>query len=230
MNKKLIENFILLVSGMTQKEDLLQEVVLFLKNKTNTTSVGIRLQEGQDYPYYTTLGFSDHFIKAENFLCKRDECGKVIRDENGNPILECMCGAVIGQKTDPNKRYFTKCGSFNLSDTNPETITDIKENNCMVRGRCLQEGYKSVAVIPIPYENIIVGSIQLNNLEEGHFSSELIGTIEEIAKIIGRALGGIVKFEEEKTERKKAFKKNLRVIISDLQQTSKELLEKHRME
>ena len=39
-------------------------------------AVGIRLKDGDDYPYYEARGFPQEFVRLENQLCARDEPGR----------------------------------------------------------------------------------------------------------------------------------------------------------
>jgi transcriptional regulator with GAF, ATPase, and Fis domain len=227
MNKKLIEEFVKMVSKISEHEDLIEQTVIFIKNNIHADGLGIRLEDGPDYPYYTTLGFSDQFIKIENYLCKRDECGNIIRDKNDKPILECMCGDVLQRKDFKDCRFYSKNGSFNVEQGATKELTEsIAQLSCVIRGKCLQEGYHSVALIPIPYENKNIGLIQLNSYKDFAFTSEVVETIEQIAIILGKAIGGIIVLNQKSFERKKELSKNMSVIISEIQNRSKLLLEK----
>ncbi|MGA9646825.1 MAG: hypothetical protein WBQ76_12985, partial [Candidatus Korobacteraceae bacterium] len=63
-------------------------------------------------PYCVTDGLPDDFIEEENCVCHRDACGEIVRDSEGYPILECMCGEIIRGRTDPSLPFFTAGGSF----------------------------------------------------------------------------------------------------------------------
>jgi len=63
---------------------------------------------------------------------------------------ECMCGRVCLELTDAKIPYFTELGSFAwgraqslVEEFGAETIGEV-------RGRCIQEGYESVAIFPLP--------------------------------------------------------------------------------
>jgi two-component sensor histidine kinase len=80
-------------------------------------AVAIRLREGDDFPYYLTSGFPGAFVQAERFLCARDEAGQIVRDSQGSPVLECMCGNVLCGRTDAALPFFTAHGSFWTNST-----------------------------------------------------------------------------------------------------------------
>lgn len=228
MDRDLIEKFIILVQDECNKEDLIEKIIMFFKKNIELDAVGLRLKEKDDYPYYTTLGFSDHFVRAENFLCKRDEKGNIIRDEKGKPILECMCGYVIENKIDCERSCFTKRGSFITTKKLDVLINDdISKMSCIIRGRCNMEGYKSVAIIPIKYIDEVIGLIQINSRKEVAFSHDLIETLEEIAVFIGESLGDLISNEHLIEEKKKIIALNIKKIALNLQKTSQELLKKY---
>ena len=74
---------------------MVSAAVTFLQEQSGCEAVGIRLQDGDDYPYYEARGFPKEFVLLENSLCVRNAAGEMIRDSSGYPINECMCGSVI---------------------------------------------------------------------------------------------------------------------------------------
>lgn len=220
----LLKNLIDKIEGFKDKTDILQEIIVFLKNNTKADSVGIRLKSKGDYPYYTTLGFSNYFVKMENFLCKRDKNKFKVTDKEGKPILECMCGAIISKKTE-DLPCFTKFGSFISNDTS-ETLKDYKHlNQYNLRGRCNECGYKSVLIVPIPAGEKNAGLIQLNSYMKNAFEAETIETVENIAKIIGTVFVklNILEIAEEK-ETNNIIKKNIYRMIKEMQDITKKIL------
>ncbi|MGD0280015.1 MAG: PAS domain S-box protein, partial [Smithella sp.] len=64
--------------------DLIQSILTILKTRTGFDAVGIRLREGNDFPYIAESGFSNDFLLTENSLIQRGEDGGMCRDEDGN--------------------------------------------------------------------------------------------------------------------------------------------------
>ena len=87
--------FLRLVNENTSVHDLIHSSVTFFKQQSGCEAVGIRLRDGDDYPYYEARGFPEEFLLAENKLCTYDKQGNPYCDSDGNPIIECMCGNVI---------------------------------------------------------------------------------------------------------------------------------------
>ena len=99
--------------------DTIQRVLDVLQTKTGFDAVGIRLQDGDDFPYFAQKGFSNDFLLTENTLIERASDGGVCRDKDGNICLECTCGLVVSGKTDPASQLFTQGGSFWTNDSFP---------------------------------------------------------------------------------------------------------------
>ncbi len=84
----------------------IHDILLIIKQFSNFEAVGIRLREGEDFPYYEASGFPVAFLAAERNLCAKSDRGELIRDSEGNAVLECMCGNVICGRTDPSQYFF----------------------------------------------------------------------------------------------------------------------------
>jgi hypothetical protein len=157
-------NFLKIANSTTNTRDLIKATVEFFQKESDCEAVGIRLKEGEDYPYYETSGFPDEHVKLESKLCKTDDFGSIIHDFKGDPVLECMCGNIICGRFDPSKQFFTKKGSFWTNDTTrllaTTTNADRKANT---RNRCNGEGYQSVALIALRVGNHRLELLQLTD-------------------------------------------------------------------
>ncbi|MDW7733627.1 MAG: PAS domain S-box protein, partial [Methanolobus sp.] len=155
--------------------ELISSVTELLQNWSGCEAVGIRLKDGDDYPYYQARGFPASFIKLENSLCSHDLNGQILRDGAGTPVLECMCGNVIYGRFDPEMPFFTRQGSFWTNCTS-ELLAGTTESDRLTRtrNRCNSEGYESVALIPLRSYGETLGLIQLNDPRKGLFTAESI--------------------------------------------------------
>ncbi|MFP5213014.1 MAG: hypothetical protein ACLGPL_06505 [Acidobacteriota bacterium] len=77
---------------------LLKEVVGLLADWTGFEAIGMRLKEGDDYPYFQTRGMSEDFVRLENSLCPQGHSQKCA--EKGELTLECVCGSVLQGRID----------------------------------------------------------------------------------------------------------------------------------
>jgi PAS domain S-box-containing protein len=169
--------------------DSLRRILGALKARIGFDAVGIRLQNGDDFPYFAQSGFSKEFLRTESTLTARTADGGVCRDGNGNVSLECTCGLVISGRTDPANRLFTPGGSFWTNDS--FLLLDIPPGDDPrhhPRDRCLYEGYASIALVPIRTKERIVGLIQLNDRHRGRLTPEMVELLEGIASHIGAAM------------------------------------------
>ena len=169
--------------------EAIQRVLTVVKTRTGADAVGIRLQDGDDFPYFGQVGFSPEFLQTENSLVTRAADGELCRDPDGNPCLECACGLVIAGRTEPANPLFTTGGSCWLNDSAVlSALPPAKDSRCRPRDQCVQHGYASLALIPIRSQSRIVGLIQLNDRRKGCFSLDTVAHLEGIAAHLGEAL------------------------------------------
>ncbi len=183
-----IELFELLASK-TDLHDLMARVTGVLSRWSGCQAVGIRLKQGDDYPYFETRGFPREFALLENRLCAVDPAGEAIRDSKGDPVLECMCGNIIYGRFDPSLPFFTPHGSFWTNCTTELLATTTEEQRqARTRNRCNGMGYESVALIPLRAGRTPLGLLQLNDKRKGRFTLELIELLERQATRIALAI------------------------------------------
>jgi PAS domain S-box-containing protein len=177
---------------LNQPESLqssVRHVLTTVKTRLGVDAAGIRLREGEDFPYFFQEGFSKEFLLKENTLIEHDADGAVCRDCDGNISLKCICGLVLSGKTDPSNPLFTRGGSFWIHDSFPlPNLPADHDPQKNPRNECIHLGYASVALIPIHMKNEIVGLLQLNDRRKGFFSLSVIEQLEGIAAHIGESL------------------------------------------
>jgi len=164
-------------------------VMTILKSYTGFDAIGIRLQNGNDFPYHSQDGFSPDFLQTENSLVEHGRDGGVCHNADGTICLQCTCGLVLSGKTDPANPLFTKGGSCWTNDASTLLgIADGDDPRYHPRNQCIHQGYASVALVPIRDRHHIVGLIQLNDRRKGCFTLQSIEQFEQIAAHIGSAL------------------------------------------
>ncbi len=220
---KLSTKILSLLNSDCSKDELMQKIVLFIQNDFEFESVGIRLKEGLDYPYFFTKGFSQNFVEKEMYLCSRDEHNEIILDTNGKPYVECMCGNIIEGRISSKFPFFSEGGSF-WTNCTTQLLTDTTDNDRQTRSRnrCNGEGYESVGLFPIKSDNNIYGLIQLNDRRKNMFDESAIPFYENIGNLLGllfltRKISDNYKIKFEDTQRL------LAVRTSMLQKLSKQL-------
>jgi len=172
-----------------ETSDLIHRTLLVLKKQTGFDAVGIRLQEGDDYPYFDRIGFTCDFLNTENTLINLDKDGKPYRDRKGNVSLACNCGRVISGMTDVNQPFNTPVGSWWSSRLAPVISIDSHAmEKFHPRNQCVKHGYASVALVPIWNNSTIIGLLQFNDKRKDRFNRDNIEVLEGIASHIGAAL------------------------------------------
>jgi diguanylate cyclase (GGDEF)-like protein/PAS domain S-box-containing protein len=158
------------------RTDKIREILLLIRNYTGIESVGIRLRENGDFPFYQAVGFSDAFIRAEGRLRKGEE-----------ELGKCLCGNVLLGLNGSEGSRFTEKGSF-------WTGRLQGEGSPCSRGHCEGEGFRSMALIPLRAGEEIVGLLQLGDGAEGKVTPALVRFLESLAASIG------IVFERRQTE------------------------------
>ncbi len=176
----------------SEEEDLVRDVLGLIKESTGLDAIGIRHRQGDDFPYLAVDGFPDDFVKAENYLCCRDEAGELTYDSAGRPVIGCVCGNVLTGRTDATLPFFTEGGSFWTNNTTELLTRDPPEAiQTPIRNQCNRAGYESLALIPLRSGDEIVGLLQLNDTRPGRFTPEMVRFFEEIGASIGIGMARI---------------------------------------
>ena len=178
-----------IIAQVKDPEEALVRSLEYLTQHLDVDASGLRLREGEDFPYFITSGFSKEFVEAESLLCQKDSDGAPVRDDVGDVVLECMCGNIIRGRTDPSKPFFTSRGSFWTNSTSC-LLEETTENDRLTetRNRCRGEGYESVALIPLRCHNETFGLLQFNDRESGKFTPETIALLEDLSEYLAHLL------------------------------------------
>lgn len=188
--RQLSNTVLAIINKASRFDDSVQQILATMKQATGCDAVGMRLQSGEDFPYFAADGFSADFLLEENTLILRDPQGGVCRGADGAVRLEGLCGLVLAGRTDPSNPLFTPGGSCwtNRSGLVPDVLARGGDPQLHLRSRCARDGYHSVALIPIRARTEIVGLLQLNSRKPDGFSRTAIEALEGIASHIGEAL------------------------------------------
>jgi PAS domain S-box-containing protein len=165
-----------LFAEKTSRQAYLDAVVRLLRDWSGCRCVGIRIRNEQDHvPYKATLGFDDDFLKEENDL-------SLLSDH-------CACIRVIKGAPEPQEMAaMTQAGSFRSNNTF-EFVAGLSEaENRRYRGACMRNGYGSLAVIPIRYQDKILAAIHLADEGLGKVPPQTVEFIESMTSVVGEAL------------------------------------------
>ena len=193
-DRDLTVEFLRLINASNSASELIRAVTVFFQRYFDWEAVGVRLSKGEDYPYFEARGFPQEFVALEMSLCNVDEEGRPRRDEKGKCAWECLCGRVIAGEGDFLKDTLTPAGSFWTNDA-PRWVNSLSpEERRHLRGRCVAEGYRSLALVPLSLGKRRLGLLQFNDKRPNRLSPELISLWECLA---GHLAVGLAKFEAE---------------------------------
>jgi PAS domain S-box-containing protein/putative nucleotidyltransferase with HDIG domain len=167
----------------------IEAIMDVLKTATGFDAVGIRLQVGEDFPFFAQDGFEDRFLLTENTLLEYEVDGSVARDDNGVVRLEGACGLVVSGKADTESPLFTRGGSFWTEDSCPlADLPSAQDPRFRPRNECMLRGYSSIALMPIRNREGIVGLVHLGDHRKAMLSLQTVELLEGIVSHIGEAL------------------------------------------
>ncbi|WP_310600323.1 PAS domain S-box protein [Desulfobulbus sp.] len=178
-----------ILSGLETLPESIHRILDVLRQGTGFDAVGIRLQDGDDFPFYAHKGFSDAFLAMENSLLEHQRQEPLCRGKDGGSRLACACGLVLAGRTDPAHPFCTLRGSFWVNDSRILLdLSFLQDAGFHPRNQCVHGGYASFALVPIRVREKIVGLLHFGNARKSSFSPNSVGQLEEIASHIGEAL------------------------------------------
>ena len=169
--------------------EALGEILALVRKHTRVEAVGLRLAEGEDFPYYQTIGFPADFVERERSLCAPVAEGDPPRDADGRIILDCICGQVVNGPVEAVARFFTPFGSFwtnRAGDMASGAASDLQQ--VRARGLCFSLGHESIVLIPLREEGHTIGLLQLCHTQRDWFSLQEVEFLERVSRSIGIAL------------------------------------------
>ncbi|MEW6053176.1 MAG: PAS domain S-box protein [Nitrospirota bacterium] len=187
-----------LFTRKSSRKEYLDSVVELIHSWSGCCCVGIRILDiyGK-IPYESYVGFSKEFWESENWLSVRDHQCACIRVILGKPELQDISA-------------MTPFGSFR-SDNTMKFVGELpEEEQARFRGVCVLNGFTSVAVIPIRYQEQILGAIHIADKKEGMVTLTLVEFLESMSPLIGEA---IQKFSTE--EELKKYYHHLEGLVED---------------
>jgi GAF domain-containing protein len=169
--------------------EMIGTLITLLHDLTGIEAIGVRLKDGDDYPYYETYGFPLQFVKRDNALCAPNGKGGIACGFDGQPILECLCGNIIRGLIESGSPNYTEGGSFwtnNLTEfLDSPSGQRLPETT---RQRMAATRYGSVALVPVGSDRRNVGLLQFSDHRTGFFSPALIEQFEQIAQALSHTI------------------------------------------
>ncbi|NLO06760.1 MAG: PAS domain-containing protein [candidate division WS1 bacterium] len=186
--RRAIIEFLQIMNLTHDLHELAAALISHVRQWTGCEAAALRLRHGEDFPFFASEGFPQKLLIIEDSLCAFNEDGELLRDEAGRPILECVCGCVLCHKFRGDKPYLTEQGSFCV-----ESATDFLEAHDgnlpdHLRGKCVEEGYQSIAIIPLLLQEEPFGLLHLCDHRRGIFDTSTVTVLERLAGNLAVAL------------------------------------------
>jgi PAS domain S-box-containing protein len=211
---------IAIIAAPDSVSETVQRIVAAIKRVTGLDAVGLRLRDGDDYPFAGADGYTGEFLEEENSLAARLPSGGLCRDENGDVSLECTCGLVINGRTDPGNPLLTPGGSAWTNDSLPLLdVSPADDPRLNPRNRCIYTGFRSLALVPLRAGDDVIGLLHLADHHTGRFTPGSIGFFEGLGASIGVALAH-QRVLEELRESEKLHRSILKASPDDITVTS----------
>ncbi len=183
----------------------MQRVLAVVQEQSGADAVAMRLQDGNEFPYFVHSGFPNEMVGSEHTI---RACAGVRPDGGG-----CPCGQVIAGALTSGEPWVTPRGSYWVHDGLPQDGLVPEQGSSGTHcNRCLREGDASLVVVPICANDQIIGLLQLNSSHKGWFTLDVVEILEGVAILIGEAL--LRKRAEQSLSQSKA---DLRVLATRLQ-------------
>jgi PAS domain S-box-containing protein len=170
-----------LIGAPNDVPELLRQLVSRLREWSGCEAVGIRLRQGDDYPYSANGGLAPEFVERDNLL----RCPGT----SGAARLECFCGDVLEGRFNPGATYFTEEGSFwtnRLSTLIGQLPKDGRSTP--LRSHCAAAGYESVALVPLRAMGELFGLLQFSDRRAKRFSASRIAFLDRLAAALALGL------------------------------------------
>jgi PAS domain S-box-containing protein len=160
----------------TSLKGYLDEAVRLIQGWSGCRCVGIRvLREDGFIPYESYVGFPPEFMESENWLSIHQD--------------HCACIRVVAGMEDPHDLpAMTPGGSFRCDHTSSFVERLSEEGRKRFRGVCVENGFLSVAVIPLRFKDKILGAIHLADEREGMVPAEAVEFLEGMTPLVGEAI------------------------------------------
>jgi PAS domain S-box-containing protein len=184
----LLGEVLAILGGPGELPGQLRGVLEKIRRHVGADAAGIRLRVKDDFPYAMQVGFDDAHLAAENSLCVPPGS---LGGAEGDALATgpaCLCGAVLRQP--PSLASFLTDRGALVSGSLGPTLETLRHARLLpsLRGRCSQEDYRSLALLPVRSGKEVVGLLQLNARSPDCFTPEQVQALEELLPSLGMAV------------------------------------------
>ena len=158
------------------RQDFVASIVDRFQVWTGCQCVGIRIVDPDNYmPYEAYVGFSQEFWEHENWLSLREH--------------QCGCIRVVNNETLPaDQPILTENGSILSNDLQAFGESLSAADAALYRGKCIECGFGSLALVPIRQQGAVIGLIHLADKRTNLLPPALIQTLEALTAPIAEVI------------------------------------------
>ncbi|OGR81045.1 MAG: hypothetical protein A2X32_08870 [Elusimicrobia bacterium GWC2_64_44] len=189
-----------LLGAGESSEHVIADILEYIRATLGIESVGLRLERNGDFPFFGTSGFKPDFVAAERTLCLRAASGETVCGEDGKPVLECTCGAVLKGSLDQDLPCMTKGRGLWFPDVNDiaeDTLTALTGRLVNFRGRCVKEGFRTQALLPLRSGEKTIGLLHIAD----HRPCRLSRDTAEFLEGLGTSIAVVIARREAEEEK-----------------------------
>ena len=177
------------INACDTTNELLKLAADFFKSLSGCMHISIRLHGYCDFSSIQTYGFSTDSRQYESTVPSPEEKETSVDDRGGTFLIDLICEIIHSGHFDLSKPFFTEHGSFWTNSTT-DLLVDSYFSNLLEKSpnkwEC--EGYESIAIVPLRWEDNILGLIHFNDQIKGRFNSRIISMLERISDHLAIAL------------------------------------------
>ncbi len=175
----------LLLQTFSRKE-YLDAVLELFENWSACKYSGVRILDDRgNIPYSSYRGFSAEFCNQEAAMSVKSDT--------------CVCARIINRRPRQQELSFISPGSSFYCSNFIEFVNSLREQEKVgYLSGCIQSGFQSMAVIPIRYQNKVIGVFHFADKAEGRISPKRIEFMESMMPIVGEAIHRY-RIEEDRT-------------------------------
>jgi PAS domain S-box-containing protein len=191
--RELTSTLLELFARKSSSTEYLDSVLEVVRKWTGCQNLGIRiLEENYLHPYRSSAGFDGDFLEQEG--------------QRSIAAEFCDCACFMRQAPELQKPEFESsrdsffCG--NVADLKGRLPANQQGCYCEV---CLQQGFSTIALLPLKYEDQILGLLHLVDRRPHYLSRECVKVLESVSPLIGEAIHRF-KVEESLRESEQRFR------------------------
>jgi PAS domain S-box-containing protein len=167
---------------------LIREMTSLMTEGGKFDAAAVTIRGAEAASGYYASGLADPFRALEKTKDNLDDTQRLVKPDS-RPSLEYLYGCILRGQIDPAFAAMADGGSFwtNHLSEDPD-LFDPPDRPSPLHDAFQQEGYESLALIPVTSEREILGLLQIMDRRENHFDADTIDIMEKAGQAVGQFL------------------------------------------